>query len=398
MALLKRNREMNKRGKPILILLVLGALVACWTTVSYSARVKDIATVGGVRDNQLIGFGLVVGLKNSGDRSRKSPFTAQTLIAMLERLGTTIDVRQLADPRIGTNDVRNLRDLRIENVAAAMVTADLPPFARTGSRIDVVVSSLGDAKSLQGGTLLLSPLKAANGEVYATAQGPISVGGAYLEGTRGTTVQKNHPTVARIVGGALVEKEVPLEFEKKKDIDLLLHQPDFTTNNRMVTAINARFGENTAAAKDSGTIKLKVPPDFQNKIVEFVASVEALDVQIDGPAKVILDERTGTIVIGENVQLSPVAVSHGELMVRIEEKPEVSQPEPLSQGETVKTAQVTTRVQEKPGTGLFEIKKTATISELVRALNAVGVSPRDLIAIFQSLKAAGALQAELEII
>lgn len=344
-----------------------------------AARVKDMTSISGVRENQLIGYGLIVGLNGTGDGS-STEFTAQTVGSMLRSLGITV----------------NPADLKVRNVAAAMVTATLPPFARPGNRIDVVVSSLGDAKSLQGGTLLLTPLRAPNGEVYAVAQGPLSVGGFAAGGKSGSSVQKNHPTVGQIPSGALVEREVPSPFQSRDRLTLLLHTPDFTTSARLADAINTQFGNGTAAAVDSGTVEVQVPMLYRGSQVAFVAALENAEVEPDTVAKVVLDERTGTIVVGENVRLSTVAIAHGSLSIEIKESLQVSQPAPLSQGQTVVTPESNVKVQEEKA-NLLLLPQSVTIRDLVRALNSIGVTPRDLISIFQAIKAAGALQARLEI-
>ncbi|MBI5816299.1 MAG: flagellar basal body P-ring protein FlgI [Nitrospinae bacterium] len=365
-----------------------------------AARLKDIASIEGVRPNQLIGYGLVVGLRNSGDKSYKSPFTIQTLLSMLERLGTTVDVRQLTDSRVGVSDVRMLRDVRVENVAAVMVTADLPPFSRQGAKIDVTVSSLGDAKSLQGGTLLLTPLKAANGEVYAVAQGAVSVGGGYGDKIRRVNDAKSHPTVAKITGGGMVEKEVGFDFSKLTKLTLNMHYPDFTTTQRAVTAINTAIGPDSAKALDSSSIDVAIPQDFADKKVELVAKLEGLDIETDTQSKVVLDERTGTIVVGENVRLSKVAISHGNLSIRVEDKSAAGQGRALPAGESVSVPKTLLTVEEIGGKSdrVMVMEPGVSIGDMVKALNSLGVAPRDLIAIFQTLKSSGALKAQLEII
>ncbi|HEB71388.1 MAG TPA: flagellar basal body P-ring protein FlgI [Nitrospirae bacterium] len=371
-----------------------------WMTGQASAtRLKDISSIEGVRANQLIGYGLVVGLRGSGDKSYKSPFTIQTLLSMLERLGTTVDVQQLVNPRIGISDVRWLRDVRVENIAAVMVTAELPAFAQQGTRIDVTASSLGDARSLQGGTLLLTPLKAANGEIYAVAQGAVSVGGGFSERLRRLKYVKNHPTVARISNGAMVEKEVGFDFSTVTKLSFALFQPDFTTSQRVVEAINGELGGESAKAVNSGVIEISVPDEFADKKVELVSRLENLEVEPDMAAKVVMDERTGTIVVGEQVRISKVAISHGNLTIRIASKTSVSQPPPLSAGQTVVIPGSILSVGETGGKTdrLMVLDPGVSIGEMVKALNAIGVKPRDLIAIFQTLKAAGALKAQLEI-
>ena len=358
---------------------VLFMLIA--TTGTQAARIKDIANIRGVRQNQLFGYGLVVGLDGTGD-GNKSLFTVQSLSSMLEKMGVTIDPDEI----------------KVKNVAAVMITTDLPPFARAGSRIDVLVSSIGDAKNLQGGTLLLTPLKGADGNVYAVAQGPISTGGfSYGKGT-GTGVQKNFPTVGRIVGGALIEREIASNFNQREVLTLALHAPDFTTATRVAHAINTAFGDTMAHAPDAGTIKVTVPELYRGRSVELVALVENLGVTPDMVSKVIINERTGTVIMGENVRIATIAIAHGNLSIEVNQSDNVSQPLPFSRGgQTVVTSDRTMQVQEGRNP-LFLVESGVSIGEVVRALNALGVSPRDLIAIFQALKAAGALQAELQII
>jgi flagellar P-ring protein precursor FlgI len=345
----------------------------------YAARVKDISALAGVRDNQLIGYGLVVGLNGTGDGGNTA-FTTQSVSSMLRALGITV----------------NPKDIKARNIAAVMVTANLPPFARAGGRVDIVVSSMGDAKSLQGGTLLLTPLRAPDGEIYAVAQGPLSVGGFAAGGKSGSSVQKNHPTVGHIAAGALIEREVPGQFVGREHVTLVLHNPDFTTSSRLVQTINDQIGETVARALDSGTIKIQVPVQFRAHLVEFVSALENMEVTPDAVAKVVLDERTGTVVIGENVRISTIAVAHGSLSIEIKESLLVSQPPPFSEGATVVTPESDVRVQEAKA-NLLLLPQAVTIRDLVRALNSIGVTPRDLIAIFQAIKAAGALQAQLEI-
>jgi flagellar P-ring protein precursor FlgI len=356
-------------------------LVCLLMSVSgYAVRIKDIASLKGTRGNQLVGYGLVVGLDGTGD-SGDSVFTIQSLAAMLERMGVTVEAG----------------DLDVANVAAVMVTADLPAFARNGSRIDVLVNSIGDAENLQGGTLLLTPLKAVDGNVYAVAQGPVSTGGFTAGGTSGSKVQKNFPTVGRVVGGATVEREVPSNFSQKGMLTLSLHHPDFTTATRMAQAINLALRQPAARTLDAGTINVNVPAEFLGNTVHLVTLIEGLGVTPDSISKVVINERTGTVIMGENVRIDTVAIAHGNLSIEIKETQDVSQPLPFSQGRTAVTPDSDILIQEgtKP---LFLVESGVSIGAVVRALNALGVSPRDLIAIFQALKAAGALQAELEII
>jgi flagellar P-ring protein precursor FlgI len=345
-----------------------------------AVRIKDLVDIRGVRDNQLVGYGLVVGLDGTGD-GKKSLFTIQSMVSMLEKMGITVKAS----------------DIAVSNVAAVMVTAKLPAFAKAGRRIDVLVNSIGDAKNLQGGTLLMTPLKAANGHVYAVAQGPVNTGGFSAQG-EGGSVQKNFPTVGRVIDGALVEREVDLHLNSRRSLTLSLRQPDFTTVTRMTEAINGLFYDRVADAQDAGTVEVKVPMAYLGNIVGLVAMIEKLEVQPDLTARVIINERTGTVVMGENVRISTIAIAHGNLSIVIKESPHVSQPLPFSEGgETVITPDTDVSVAE--GENQLVVLPTGTsIGEVVNALNALGVSPRDLIAIFQAIKAAGALQAELEVI
>jgi flagellar P-ring protein precursor FlgI len=346
---------------------------------SKAARIKDMANIKGVRNNQLVGYGLVVGLDGTGD-GKKSKFTTQSMVSMLEQMGVSVGEK----------------DVTLSNVAAVMVTADLPPFTRSGSRIDALVSSIGDASNLQGGTLLLTPLKAVNGKIYAVAQGPVVTGG-FLTGGAGGSVQKNFPTAGRILNGAIVEKEVENTFNNKRFLTFSLNQPDFTTATRVAEIINSQFYDNIAHTPDAGTIKVRVPERFLGNIVGLVAFLERLDVTPDIMAKVVINERTGTVVMGENVKISTLAIAHGNLSIVIRESLNVSQPLPFSEGETVATPNTEVAVEEGQNK-LMVLESGVSIRDLVKALNALGVSPRDLVAIFQAIKAAGALQAELEII
>jgi len=347
-----------------------------------AARIKDIADIKGVRQNQLVGYGLVVGLKGTGD-SDDALFTIQSLASLLEKMGVTVQPDDIAD---------------VENVAAVMVTTDLPAFASQGSRIDVLVSSIGDAENLQGGTLLFTPLKGADGSVYAVAQGPVSTGGFAVSGNSGDEVQKNFPTVGRVVGGALVEKEIHSNFNQKDSLTLALHEPDFTTASRVAQAINRAFYSQLAQTENAGSIQVSVPENYLGNTVQFVTLIESLGVTPDMVSKVVVNERTGTVIMGENVRIATIAIAHGNLSIQIDESQNVSQPLPFSRGgRTVVTPESDIVVQEGKNP-IFLVESGVSIGELVKALNALGVSPRDLIAIFQALKAAGALQAELEVI
>ena len=347
-----------------------------------AVRIKDIADIKGVRQNQLVGYGLVVGLEGTGD-SDDALFTIQSLASLLEKMGVTVQPEDIDD---------------VENVAAVMVTADLPAFANIGSRIDVLVSSIGDAENLQGGTLLFTPLKGADGKVYAIAQGPVSTGGFAVSGNSGDQVQKNFPTVGRVVGGALVEQEIHSNFNQKDSLTLSLHDPDFTTASRVAQAINRAFYSQLAQTENAGSIRVSVPENYLGNTVQFVTMIESLGVTPDMVSKVVVNERTGTVIMGENVRIATIAIAHGNLSIQIDESQNVSQPLPFSRGgQTVVTPESDIMVQEGKNP-IYLVESGVSIGEVVKALNALGVSPRDLIAIFQALKAAGALQAELEII
>jgi len=377
-----RPKPTRRPGLLVLAASLAAAALLAAAGSAWGARLKDIASISGIRSNQLVGYGLAVGLDGTGDGTDPS-FTAQSLSSFLKKLG--INAPSTA--------------FKVKNVAAVAVTADLPTFARRGSRLDVSVSAIGDAKSLLGGTLLLTPLRGADGEVYAVAQGPVSLGGGFaFEGQTGTRVQRNHPTVGLISGGATVEREIPLQFWERKRVRLALHHPDFTTAARLVTAINQAFGEAIATAQDSGTVDVaieKVP----GGVVNAVAQLERLEVATDQRARVVINERTGTIVMGENVRISTVAISHGNLNIVISEESLVSQPSPFAPptAETVVVprTEITVRQEKR---NLVVLPRTVSIGDVVRGLNAIGVAPRDLIAILQALKAAGALDAELSLI
>jgi len=346
-----------------------------WVPPVAAVRIKDIAAIKGVRTNQLVGYGLVVGLNGTGDKSGTA-FTMQSLGNMIERMGVHVD----------------MAGLKAKNVAAVMITSDMPPFSRTGSRIDIVVSSLGDAKSLSGGTLLLTPLRGVDGNVYALAQGAVVIGGA---GGNGAT--KNHLLVGRIAGGASVEREVTMNLNQREDLLMSLFNPDFTTVTRIADSINRSMNVPVARALDSGALNIRIPENMKGRVSEFIAGIERLQVNPDQTAKVVVNEKTGTVIIGENVSISTVAVAHGNLTITIRDKQEVSQPNPFSEGATVVTQDRQVQINEEP-VQVMVLPQGTTIGELVKALNAIGVTPRDLISIFQSIRTAGALQAELEII
>jgi flagellar P-ring protein FlgI len=361
------------------LLLLIGLLLSC-TVADAAVRIKDIANLKGVRDNQIIGYGLVIGLKGTGDTLRNAPFTEQSLQSMLDNMG--INIR-------GTS-------LRTRNVAAVVVTADLPPYVAGGSRIDVALSSLGDASSLLGGTLLMTQLRGADGEVYAVAQGAVAVGGFSVEGAA-QTVSQGVPTSGRIPNGALIEREVQGKFYEMESLVLELKNPDFVTATRIIDAINhygqGRYRASMAFERDYRSIILSRPRTVAP--VRFIAEIGELLVEPDTPARVVIDERTGTVVIGRNVQVSTVAVTHGNLSVRITEMPIVSQPGPFSRGETVVTPQTFIEANE-PGAQVAILRGT-DLQRLVRGLNQIGLKPTGIIAILQAIKAAGALQADLVI-
>ncbi len=345
-----------------------------------ASRIKDVAAFEEVRDNQLYGYGLVVGLNGTGDRSQ-TLFSTQTLANMLLRSGITIDPGQV----------------RVKNIAAVMVTAVLPPFIRQGSRIDVTVSSMGDAQSIQGGNLIMTPLQAANGRVYATAQGQVALGG-YSAGGNANRVQLNHPTVGRISNGGLVEQDVAVDLSGKSQLNLVLYQSDFTTATRAARAINEVSGASVANAIDGRTIAIKVPSGYSNRIIEFMSVVENATVDVDNQARVVINEKTGTVVLGKDVRIAEVSIIHGSLSLQVGTTYKVSQPEPLSQGgKTTVVPEEHVSVQEEKGRTVT-LHEGASVEEVVQALNAIGAGPRDVIAIIQAIKAQGALQAELEII
>lgn len=361
------------------------ALVFLLADTAGAARVKDLVNIQGVRSNQLIGFGLVIGLDSTGDTATNVFFSIQAIVNMLTKLGITVPDNKVDQ-------------LQFKNVATVMVTANLPAFASQGDRIDVLVSSLGNAKSLQGGTLLMTPLKGANGETYVLAQGPLSIGGFAVQGAaRG--IQKNHLLVGRIANGGLVEQEVANTsgaFNSKKEILLSLKNTDFTTATRVARAINTEMKDIFAAAMDGRVIRVKVPPFYKENTSGFITRIESLEVKPDISAKVIVDERTGTVVMGENVRISTVAVAHGALFVQIREEPVVVQPAPLAGGETVVVPRTRVSIEEGEDR-LLVVPHGIGIGEVVNALNSIGVTPRDLISILQAIKAAGALHAELEL-
>ena len=351
-------------------------------TTDAQTRIKDIVDFEGVRENMLIGYGLVVGLNGTGDTLSSSIFTRESLVGMLERLGV------------------NARDdsLKTDNVAAVMVTATLPPFAKQGTRIDLSLSAIGDADSLLGGTLLVTPLVGADGEVYAVAQGPVAVGGVSAGGA-GAEVSKGVPTNGRIASGAIIEREISFDLQGLETLRISLRNPDFTTARRIAQAINSFVGGPIAQSRDSATVSLVVPDNYQGKMVALITDIEQLRVTPDISAKVVIDEQTGIIVMGENVRISTVAIAQGNLTIRITETPQVSQPLPFSEeGETVTVPRTQIEIDEDEDKRLSVLSNSVTLQELVDGLNALGIGPRDMISILQAIKAAGALQAEIELL
>ena len=359
-----------------------GMLGIVLSTAEASSRIKDIVTIEGIRDNMLVGYGLVVGLNNTGDSLTDGHFTKQSLLAMLDRLGVKPTESGLDS----------------ENVAAVMVTAVLPPFSRQGSRIDVTVSALGDAESLLGGTLLVTPLLGADGEVYAVAQGQLAVGGFTAVGTA-ETITKGVPTSARIANGAIVEREVGFEIGNMEMVKINLRNPDFTTARRISQAINAFLVTNAARPSDPATVHLRVPSDYDNQVVNLLTDIEQLRIEPDQLARVIIDEQSGTIVMGENVRISTVAIAQGSLTIRITESEQVSQPGPFAEvGETTTVDRTEIDVEEGADNQLTVLPAGVTLEQLITGLNSLGIGPRDLITILQTIKAAGALQAEIEVL
>jgi flagellar P-ring protein FlgI len=372
--------EMKKidTHKIIVIMLFLWGVVLLST--AEASRIKELAQLEGVRSNQLIGYGLVVGLNGTGDSS-STQFTIQSLVSMMERLGVTV----------------NPEEVKVDNVAAVVVTAGLPAFARAGSTIDVAVSSIGNADNLAGGTLLMTPLKAADGKIYAVAQGSLVVGSLAFGG-KAAKVQKNHPTAGRIPDGALVEREVPFVFGTQPELNYRLNNSDFTTASRVQEAINNHFGGSFARCLDAGQVQIDIPEIYKTRVVDFVSELERLEVIPDTLARIVVNEKTGTIVMGEGVRISTVAVSHGNLNLVIKENTNVSQPAPFSKtGETVVTPDTDIGVVEEEG-NLVVLEQGVSIGDVASALNAIGATPRDLIAIFQAIKASGALYADLVVL
>lgn len=363
------------------LLTIIFTIILSSTAYAKTSRIKDIVDIEGVRENQLVGYGLIVGLNGTGDKLNNSPFTRQSLLAMLERLGVSVK-----DQTMNTG-----------NVAAVMVTATLPPFANQGSRVDVSISSLGDAESLQGGTLLVTPLLAANGDVYAVAQGEVSISGFSATG-EGATITQNIPTSGRIAGGAIVEREIDFDLADMQSVKLALRNPDFTTSRRIAQAINGFTSSEIAMAENNASVLLKRPKDYDGSIVDLITDIEQLPVQPDQPARVVISERSGVIVMGANVRISNVAIAQSNLTVRVTETPQVSQANPFAeQGETVIVPRTDIEVNQGDKVKLAPLETGVTLQDLVTGLNRLGMQPRDIITILQAVKAAGALQADIEV-
>ena len=370
----------------IRVLRILGVGCAALVALALSAvsaqatsRIKDLANIEGVRQNQLIGYGLVVGLNGTGDTINNSPFTRQSITAMLERMGVNI----------------RGQTLNLKNVAAVMVTANLPAFSTQGTRIDVTVSALGDAKNLQGGTLLVTPLLGADGNVYAVAQGSLAISGFAAQG-EAASITRGVPTVGRIANGAIIEREIDFALNRLTNLRLALRNADFTTAKRVAAAINDFLGSPTAEPLDPSTVQITVPKQYANNVVALLVEIEQLQIEPDLAAKIIIDERSGVIVMGRDVRVSMVAVAQGNLTVTISEAPQVSQPLPFARGRTVVTPRTRVGVQED-GKKLAVIQEGVSLQQLVDGLNALGIGPRDMITILQAVKAAGAIQADLEV-
>ena len=370
----------SPRALRLALLLALLAVVAGQKPAFALSRIKDLAQVEGVRQNQLVGYGLVVGLNGTGDTLNNAPFTRQSLTAMLERLG------------VNTRGAT----LRTANVAAVMVTASLPAFSTQGTRLDVTVSALGDSKSLQGGTLLVTPLLGADGEVYAVSQGSVTIAGFAAEGDA-AKVTRGVPTVGRIANGAVIEREVEFKLNAQKSLRLSLRNPDLTTAKRIAASINDFLGADTAEPTDPATITLNIPPKYRGNMIQLLTEIEQLRIEPDQTARIVIDERSGIIVMGRDVRVSQVAVAQGNLTVTISERPEVSQPEALSNGVTTVVPRTNVKVDTGDKNKLAVVGEGVTLRELVDGLNALGIGPRDLISILQAIKASGALQADIEV-
>ena len=357
-------------------------LIAIYAPVANAAsRIKDLVDIEGIRENQLVGYGLVVGLNGTGDKLGNAPFTKQSLEAMLERLG------------VNTRD----SNLRTKNVAAVMVTANLPPFSTQGTRIDITVSALGDSSSLQGGILLVTPLRGADSEVYAVGQGSVAIAGFKAQGNA-ASITRGVPTVGRISNGAIIEREIKHNLGKHNSLRLALRNPDLTTAKRISMAINAYIGRDISRAIDPSTVRLTLTGKYDTDIVALLTEIEQLNVEPDQKARVVIDEQTGIVVMGRDVKVSTVAVAQGNLTVTISERPQVSQPAPFSEGQTVTVPRTRVTVDDNSNRKLAILENGVTLRQLVDGLNALGIGPRDMISILQAIKAAGALQAEIEVL
>lgn len=371
--------SMAKKISFLSIVTTLFLFSANWANAT--SRIKDIADFEGIRENQLLGYGLVVGLNGTGDNIKSINFARESLISMLDKIGI------------------NARDgqLKSKNIAAVMVTANLPAFGRQGSKIDVIVSAMGDAKNLQGGTLLATPLIGADGETYAVAQGQIAVSG-FSASAGGDSITRGVPTSGKIANGATIENEVPFSLEDMQQVRIALRNPDFTTSRRVADAINALLGERSARSLDPSTISLDIPSQYRGKIAELMTKIEQLKVQPDLPAKIVIDETSGIIIIGKDVKISRVAIAQGNLTIKVTEDPFVSQPLPFAGGDTTLVNNTEITVEEQTDRKLSSLDTGVSLQEMVDGLNALGVGPRDLISILQAIKASGALQADIEAI
>jgi flagellar P-ring protein precursor FlgI len=377
-----RLRGNDVSGGLTILALIVTAIFAMMPAPAHAARIKDIVSFEGIRDNILVGYGLVVGLNGTGDRLQNNAFTEQSMIGFLERQG------------VNTQGVK----LGSKNVAAVTITAKLPPFGRAGSNIDVSISALGDAKSLLGGTLIATSLSGPDGNVYAVAQGPVTVGGFSAAGNSGTNITKGVPTNGFIPNGAIIEREIDFKLNDLPRVRLSLRNPDVTTANNVMRVINQQLGAGTSKVEDPGTVSIAVPANYKGDVVGLLGDIETLTVNTDQPARIVVDEATGTIVMGENVRISTVAVAQGNLIVKVEETPQVSQPNPFAPAgaETVEVPRTDVTISEQNGNKIAVLQEGATLKDMVTGLNALGVGPRDLITILQTIKAAGALQADIE--
>jgi flagellar P-ring protein precursor FlgI len=389
---MRNTRVRTSEGQPgtsigarvaLAVALALAAALAHAETAPQLARIKDVATIEGIRDNQLVGYGLVVGLRGTGDSSQ-TVFPAQTLISTLERMGITV-------PQTGSNSASNMQ---VKNMAAVFVVATLPPFSRPGYKVDITASSAGDARSLEGGILLMTPLYGPDGQIYAQAQGALVLGG-YMAASGGNTRQLNHPTVARIPGGALVERPVPFDLKQMHTVSVVLNDADFHTAERMAAAIDRALGKERAHAIDSRRVEIAATPD--EDMAALLDRVEAVEVEVYPRARVIVNERTGTVVIGGTVRLQPVSILHGGLSVNVITETKVSQPNAYSSGTTQVVQQTTVQAQDKP-VNRIDLKEGATVEDLVQELQRTGAGARDVISILQAMKEAGALEADLEVL